>query len=175
MTFLQPYHKDGDEFLSHIVGVAGDKTWISFVNVETKEQTKQWMHTHPPNKPEKLKQILSARKLVATLFWVRKGVLKVKFMHQGSTMSEVCCEILRKLCRAIQNKRRGMLLHDNGRPHSADRTRALQELSTRSCLTTLLRALISLQATTIRLPTWRSGWDHSTLTVMSWWKMSKLV
>jgi hypothetical protein len=39
--FLEKYHKDGDEFLSHIV--TGDDTWISFVNVETKEQ---WMHTY---------------------------------------------------------------------------------------------------------------------------------
>jgi hypothetical protein len=31
------YHKDGDEFLNHIALVMGDKTWVSFVNVETKE------------------------------------------------------------------------------------------------------------------------------------------
>jgi hypothetical protein len=29
--------------------------WVSFVNVETKEQTKQWMHIHSPNKPKNLK------------------------------------------------------------------------------------------------------------------------
>jgi hypothetical protein len=34
------------------------------VNVETKEQSKQWMHTHSPNKPIKFKQTLSARKLM---------------------------------------------------------------------------------------------------------------
>jgi hypothetical protein len=36
LTFLEQYHKDGDEFLSHIVGATGDETWASFVNVETK-------------------------------------------------------------------------------------------------------------------------------------------
>jgi hypothetical protein len=29
-----------------IVRVTGDATWVSFVNAETKEQFKQWMHTH---------------------------------------------------------------------------------------------------------------------------------
>jgi hypothetical protein len=37
--FLQRYHKDGNEFLNHILRVTGDETWVSFVNVETKEQS----------------------------------------------------------------------------------------------------------------------------------------
>jgi hypothetical protein len=36
LTYLERHHKDGDEFLSHIVRVTGDETWISFMNVETK-------------------------------------------------------------------------------------------------------------------------------------------
>jgi hypothetical protein len=84
---LESYHKDGDEFLNHIVRVTGDDTWVSFVNVETKEQTKQWMYTHSPNKPKKFKQTLFARKLVATLYWDRKGVLMVKLMQLGTTMT----------------------------------------------------------------------------------------
>jgi hypothetical protein len=54
-------------------GATGDKTWVSFVNVETKEQSKQWMHTHSPNKPKEFKQSFSARELMATLFWDRNG------------------------------------------------------------------------------------------------------
>jgi hypothetical protein len=41
------------------------------------------MHTHSPNKPKKVKQALSARKLMANDFWDRKGVLIVEFMQQG--------------------------------------------------------------------------------------------
>jgi hypothetical protein len=37
LTFLEWYHKDGNEFLNHIVQVTGNETWVSFVNVETKE------------------------------------------------------------------------------------------------------------------------------------------
>jgi hypothetical protein len=47
--------------------------------------------------------------------------------------SEVYCETLNELRRAIQNKMRGMLtsgvvlLHDNADPHTAARTRVLLE------------------------------------------------
>jgi hypothetical protein len=71
LNFLERYHKDGDEFLNHIIRVTIGVTWASFVNVETKEQSKQWMHTHSPNKPKKFKQ-MSTRKLMATVFWNRK-------------------------------------------------------------------------------------------------------
>jgi hypothetical protein len=42
-AFLYRYHKDGYEFLNHIVRATGDETWVPFVNVETKEQSK---HIH---------------------------------------------------------------------------------------------------------------------------------
>jgi hypothetical protein len=94
------------------------------VNVETKEQSKQWMHTHSPDKPKQFKQT-SPRKLMASVLWDRKGVLMVEFMQQRTTAtSEVNCEALKKLRRAIQNKRCGMLthgvvlLHDNARKHT---------------------------------------------------------
>jgi hypothetical protein len=75
------------------------------VNVETKEQSKQWMHTYSQNKPEKFKQT-SARELMAAIFWNKKGVLLVEFMQQGTTiMSHVYCETLKKLRRAL-----GMLI-----------------------------------------------------------------
>jgi hypothetical protein len=60
LTLLELYHKDGDEFLNHIVRITGDETWVSFVNVETKDQSKQLMHTHSPDKPKTFKQTLSA-------------------------------------------------------------------------------------------------------------------
>jgi hypothetical protein len=39
-----------------------DETWVSFVNVEIKEQSKQSMHTHSPNKPKKFKQTSTCQK-----------------------------------------------------------------------------------------------------------------
>jgi hypothetical protein len=40
-TFLERYHKDSNEFLNHIIQVTGDETWVLFVNVEIKKQSKQ--------------------------------------------------------------------------------------------------------------------------------------
>jgi hypothetical protein len=54
LTFLERYHEDGNEFLNHIIRLTGDETWVSFMNVETKEQSKQWMHIHSQNKPNKV-------------------------------------------------------------------------------------------------------------------------
>jgi hypothetical protein len=69
-------------------------------------------------------------------FWDRKGVLMVEFMQQGTKItSEVYCETLKKMHRAMQNKRRGMLtssavfLHDNACLHAAACTVALLEHS----------------------------------------------
>jgi hypothetical protein len=64
---------------------------------------------------------------MATVFSDRRGVLMVEFMQQGTTVSEVYCKALKKLHRAIQNKRPGMLLHDSVRSHTAACTRALLE------------------------------------------------
>jgi hypothetical protein len=62
LNFLERYNTDGDEFLNHIVRVTGDETWVSFMNVETKKQSKQWMDTHSPNKAKKFKQTSSCQK-----------------------------------------------------------------------------------------------------------------
>jgi hypothetical protein len=133
--FLERYHKDGDEFLSHIL--TGDETWVSFVNVETKEHSKHWMHTHSSKKPKHCKHALCARKLVAAVFWDRKGGLMVKVTQQETTItSQVYCRTLKELRRAsLSEKWRGMLtygvvfLHDNARRHTRTvaRTRALLE------------------------------------------------
>ncbi|GFU47557.1 uncharacterized protein TNCV_2442871 [Trichonephila clavipes] len=74
----------------------------------------------------KSKQTLSKRKIMATVFWDRCGDLLVDFMPKGTTInSGAYCATLRKLRRALQNKRRGMLLkgvlllHDDARPHTS--------------------------------------------------------
>jgi hypothetical protein len=97
------------------------------VNVVTKEQSKQWMHTHSSNKPKKFKQALSARKLMATVSCDRTGVLMVGFMQQGTTtLSQVYCQMLKESCVGLDilNKRRIMLtsgvvlIHDNVHPRT---------------------------------------------------------
>jgi hypothetical protein len=101
--FLQPYREVGDKFLNHIIRVIGDETWVSFVNVETREQSNQWMHTHSPKKPKKIKNRLSARNLVEpAFFFIRKGVLMVELMHNNvksvlrSTKKTACGHLEKK-------------------------------------------------------------------------------
>jgi hypothetical protein len=56
----------------------------------------------------------------------KKGARLVEFLPQCSTINAgVCCDTFKKLRRAIQNRRRGMLsrgvvmIHDNARQHTA--------------------------------------------------------
>jgi hypothetical protein len=89
--------------------------------------------THSPNNLKNFKLTLSARKVMAAVFWDRKGVLMLEFMKQETTMSEVYCKILKKLCSVIQTRGHGMLtsgvvvLHDNVHLHIAAHTGALLE------------------------------------------------
>jgi hypothetical protein len=117
------YHKMENEFLNHIV--TGDEAWVSFLNVEAKEQSKQLMHTHSPSKtPKKFKYTLSAcQKADGSCFLGQKrsadGGINATRDH-GNVRSVLWNN--KNFHRAIQS-RRGMLtssvvfLHDIVRPH----------------------------------------------------------
>jgi hypothetical protein len=112
-TFLQQYHKGGNEFRSHIVRVLGNEMWVSFVNVETKEHSKA-VDAHTFTKQAKKFKQMYACQLMAAVLWDRKGVLMLEFMQQGTETLKNCVGL------TIQNKR-------PGHPHTAACTRALLE------------------------------------------------
>uniref|UniRef100_A0A8D8R8P0 Histone-lysine N-methyltransferase SETMAR n=1 Tax=Cacopsylla melanoneura TaxID=428564 RepID=A0A8D8R8P0_9HEMI len=127
--FLERYELEGDNFLNSIV--TGDETWVAHYTPETKRQSQQWRHTFSPC-AKKFKTTISAKKIMASVFWDHKGIILIEYLDQGETINAVrYCETLNKLKRAIQNKRRGMLtngvclLHDNARPHTANATKQL--------------------------------------------------
>jgi hypothetical protein len=97
LTLLERYHKDGNEFLYHIIRVTSNEARVSFVNVETKEHSKQWIHNHSTKEPKiSNKRFLPARKLMATVLWDRRGVLMVEFIQKGTTLtSEKYCETVK--------------------------------------------------------------------------------
>jgi histone-lysine N-methyltransferase SETMAR len=111
--------------------VTGDETWVHHVTSETKQASMTWKHaSSPPSK--KFKTTPSAKKVMATVFWDHKGVLLVDFLTKGDTVNaDRYCDTLSRLQEAIGLKRPGLLrtdvvlLHDNARPHSANRTRDL--------------------------------------------------
>jgi hypothetical protein len=72
LTFLERHRKDGDERLNHILRVTGDETCVSFINVEIKEQSNQWIHTHSSNKPKIFSQTLSACQKTAGNCFIRQ-------------------------------------------------------------------------------------------------------
>lgn len=127
--FLERFEQEGEKFIDSIV--TGDETWVAHYTPETKRQSMQWRHTSSPT-AKKFKTVISSRKIMASVFWDRKGILLIEFLPQGETVNALrYCETLKKLRRAIQNKRRGMLtkgvclLHDNARPHTAHVTTQL--------------------------------------------------
>lgn len=127
--FLRRYKLHGDEFLRSIV--TGDETWVAHYTPETKRQSQQWRHTSSPSS-KKFKTTISAKKIMASVFWDCQGIILIEYLPQGETINSArYCETLKKLRRAIQNKRRGMLtkgvclLHDNARPHTANATKEL--------------------------------------------------
>jgi hypothetical protein len=90
-------------------------------------------HTFTRQAEKVNKCCLPARKLMAAVFWDRKGVLIVEFMQQGTTMSEAYCRTLEELCTAGHSEQKAwnadiqcMLLR-NERLHAAACTRVLLE------------------------------------------------
>jgi hypothetical protein len=85
-------------------------------------QSKQWIHTHSPNKPKKFTQMVSVR---------QKDVTGQERSADGgihATKDHNVTSVLRntkKLCRAIQNKRHGVFLHESLHLHAAACTWAL--------------------------------------------------
>ena len=120
LKFLTRYAQEGDEFLDSIV--TGDETWVFTTLLNPKSL--QWHHMHSP-RTKIFKTSISVKKIIASNFWDRKGILLVNFMPPGTTINAAAhCDTFTWLRQTIQNKRRGMLsrgmclLHDNARPHS---------------------------------------------------------
>jgi histone-lysine N-methyltransferase SETMAR len=93
------------------------------------------MHIHSPNKPTKLKRALSACQKVDSNCFLGQERSADGGIHATKDHNNVTSVLqnTKKLHRAIQNKRHGMLtfgvvlLHHNACPHTAARTRALLE------------------------------------------------
>ena len=106
----------------------GRNSWITLwlvkrpglLTATLKWENNPWFGSIVVRQNQICKQTFRGRKLIATVFWGRKGVLLVAFMNPGATdMLEVYCETLQWLRRAIQNRWHGLLssdfvlLHDN--------------------------------------------------------------
>jgi hypothetical protein len=76
------------------------------LKVETKGRLKAVdAHTFIKKAEKSLNKRLPARKLMATVFWERKGLLMVEFMQQGTTITpEVYCRTLKNCIGPFRTK-----------------------------------------------------------------------
>jgi hypothetical protein len=91
------------------------------------------MYEHSPKKPKKFKQTSSARNLIDANCFLGQERSADGGIHatRDHNVTSALRDTKKKRCRAIHNKRSGMLtsgavlLHDNAHPHTAAGTRAL--------------------------------------------------
>jgi histone-lysine N-methyltransferase SETMAR len=112
------------DFLARLV--TEDETWLYIYDPETKEQSKEWRHSGSP-RPKKFRTQKSAKKVMASVFWDKDGILLVDYLPQGSSITgQYYANLLDQLKEAIKKKRRGKLtegilfLQDNAPAHTSN-------------------------------------------------------
>jgi hypothetical protein len=75
------------------------------VNVENKEQSKQWMRANSPEKPKKFKQMSVSQEADGNCFFEREAVKIVEFVQQGTTItSQMHCATLKNCVRPFRTQ-----------------------------------------------------------------------
>jgi histone-lysine N-methyltransferase SETMAR len=119
---LEFFKRNTRDFLRRFVTC--DETWVHYYTPESKQQSKMWTKRGEPA-PKKAKTVLSAGKVMASVFWDAKGILFIDYLQKGKTIKgEYYANLLNRLKTAIAEKRPGMnkkkvLFHqDNAPVHS---------------------------------------------------------
>lgn len=120
---LDIFHSNTTEFLRRFITV--DETWIHHYTPETKEQSKQWRFS-TESAPKKAKTVLSAGKVMATVFWDAHGIILVDYLEKGKTITgPYYAMLLDRLDAAIKElrphlqKKKILFHHDNAPAHSS--------------------------------------------------------
>ena len=120
---LERYNAEGEAFLQRIV--TGDESWVHHYDPECKAQSMEYRHKPSPS-PMKFKVVVSARKVMLTIFWDMEGVVHMEFLEQGQTVnSERYISTLRTLklrLRRVRGDKNSILQHDNTHPHASRQT-----------------------------------------------------
>lgn len=100
---LALYQRNPNEFLRRFVTM--DETWVHHYTPESKEQSKQWTAAGEPT-PKKAKSILSANKVMASVFWDAKGIIFIDYLEKGKSITgEYYANLLQHLSDEIKKKR----------------------------------------------------------------------
>src|SRR5436190_5083057 len=102
-ALLERFKRNESDFLRRLITV--DETWIHHFTPETKEQSKQWTAKGEPT-PKKAKTVLSAGKVMATVFWDSHGIVLIDYLEKGKTITGTYyASLLNKLKAEIEKKR----------------------------------------------------------------------
>ena len=106
IRFLLARNINGYEIHSQLCEVYGP-------NVMSESKVRQWCRLFKEgrrNVHDEVQANIFSQNIMATVFWDRKWLLPIGFLERGLTINtDAYCETVRKLRRAIQNKRREML------------------------------------------------------------------
>jgi hypothetical protein len=119
--YLLSRYEDEPDFICRIV--TQDETWVLHFDPESKKQSMQW--THPGSPFLKIfKKVLSAVKMMASIFWDCQGIIMIDFLEKGRTINGTyyADELRRLLTQGV------LLLHDNAPAHRS-KLRWLLELT----------------------------------------------
>ena len=101
-TNLALFDADPERFVKRFVTV--DETWVHHFQPKTKQQSKLWKH-HGSPAPKKAKSVISARKVMASVFWDSEGVLLIDYLSKGQTVTgSYYANLLRQLRQKIKRK-----------------------------------------------------------------------
>ncbi|XP_039285350.1 uncharacterized protein LOC120351580 [Nilaparvata lugens] len=88
------FTEEGETFLSRIVTC--DETWVHHYTPESKQASMEWRKKGEAA-PVKAKTRLSAGKVLSTIFFDRRGILLIVFLHERRTINAAYyCELLTK-------------------------------------------------------------------------------
>ena len=102
-----------------------DETWIHHYTTESKQQSKQWT-AFGENAPKKAKTVLSAGKVMTTVFWDSQEIIFIDYLQNGQTITETYyATLLTCLKEELRTKRprlahkKVIFLHDNAPAHTS--------------------------------------------------------
>ncbi|GFR96344.1 histone-lysine N-methyltransferase SETMAR [Elysia marginata] len=127
---FERYNAEGEAFLQRIL--TEDESEVHHYDPECKASSVGYRHKTSPS-PRKFNVVVSARKVLFTVFWDMEGVVQMKFLEQGQTVnSERYISTLRALkliLGRVQRDTDSILQHGNARtPTSRQTQNALRQL-----------------------------------------------
>ena len=123
-ALLDPYEREGDDFLGRIVAM--DETWAHLYKPNLKCQSNEWKHPSSPH-PEKVCPTSCPVKVMSIVAYDIDGII----LHQAVSLRRTvntayyCIFLQHHLCPALRRKRwhlvvqNPIILNDNSRSHTA--------------------------------------------------------